>query len=369
MGRMVADDPMAHRFEHSIEVQLPFIQYLREDVTFVPIAMAAQDYETAVEVADEVRKACQGRDVVIIASTDFSHYVPPQVAARQDRAVIDRILALDAEGIYDTVVRKNVSMCGYGPVMAMLLASVLIQAATNMFNEYFDYMSGLDTAESVGIAGAITKDNVPPRAILLTAIGTLGVAVLLGVYICAQSSWWLACIGVVCMLVGYLYAGGPYPISATPFGELFAGLFMGTGITLIACFIQRRTICVRDVLVSIPSALLIGAILTSNNIRDLEQDCENGRRTLAILLGHNRAVRFLACTLLLANLWVVFLVARGVASSWLLLVLGSLGLAAQAIRQFQGEATVPGMMLGMKRVAQTNTLFGLLLVLGLILGR
>lgn len=123
MGRMVADDPMAHRFEHSIEVQLPFIQYLREDVTFVPIAMAAQDYETAVEVADEVRNACQGRDVVIIASTDFSHYVPPQVAARQDRAVIDRILALDAEGIYDTVVRKNVSMCGYGPVMAMLLAS------------------------------------------------------------------------------------------------------------------------------------------------------------------------------------------------------------------------------------------------------
>lgn len=256
-----------------------------------------------------------------------------------------------------------------GVFVAMMLASVLIQAATNMFNEYFDYMSGLDTAESVGIAGAITNDNVPPRAILLTAIGTLGVAVLLGVYICAQSSWWLACIGVVCMLVGYLYAGGPYPISATPFGELFAGLFMGTGITLIACLIQRRTMCVRDVLVSIPSALLIGAILTSNNIRDLEQDRKNGRRTLAILLGHKWAVRFLACTLLLANLWVVFLVARGVASSWLLLVLGSLGLAAGAIRHFQGEATVPGMMLGMKRVAQTNTLFGLLLVLGLILGR
>lgn len=123
MGRLITDDPLAHRYEHSIEVQLPFIQHIKEDITFVPIAMAAQDYETAVEVADEIKNASRGRDVVVIASTDFSHYVPAQVAARQDRSVIDRILALDAEGVYDTVIRKNVSMCGYGPVMAMLLAS------------------------------------------------------------------------------------------------------------------------------------------------------------------------------------------------------------------------------------------------------
>jgi len=123
MGRLIVDDPMAHRYEHSIEVQLPFIQYFKEDITFVPIAMAAQDHETAVEVAEEIKKACRGRDVVIIASTDFSHYVPAQEAAKQDRSVIDRILALDAEGVYDTVIRKNISMYGYGPVMAMLLAS------------------------------------------------------------------------------------------------------------------------------------------------------------------------------------------------------------------------------------------------------
>jgi AmmeMemoRadiSam system protein B len=122
MGRIVADDPLAHRYEHSIEVQLPFIQYIFDKVTFVPIAMAAQDYQTAREVAEEVRTACQGRDVVVIASTDFSHYVPADVARRQDRAVIDHILALDAPGVYDTVLRKGVSMCGYGPVMAMLMA-------------------------------------------------------------------------------------------------------------------------------------------------------------------------------------------------------------------------------------------------------
>jgi AmmeMemoRadiSam system protein B len=123
LGRLVAVDPAAHRYEHSIEVQLPFIQYFSEDVKFVPIAMAAQDFETAREVADELKRACQGKDVVIVASSDFSHYIPPAEAERQDRAVIERILAMDPEGVYDTVIRKNVSMCGYGPVMAMLMAS------------------------------------------------------------------------------------------------------------------------------------------------------------------------------------------------------------------------------------------------------
>lgn len=123
LGRLVVDDPTPHRYEHSIEVQLPFIQYFKEDVKFVPISMAAQDYETAAEVANELKNACQGRDVVILASTDFSHYVPASVAQKQDHAVIDRILSMDAPGVYDTVVRKDVSMCGYGPVMTMMLAS------------------------------------------------------------------------------------------------------------------------------------------------------------------------------------------------------------------------------------------------------
>jgi AmmeMemoRadiSam system protein B len=123
LGRLVADDPLAHRYEHSIEVQLPFIQFFNPNAKFVPIAMAAQDYETAREVAEELIRACEGKDVVFIASTDFSHYVPAAEAKKQDHAVIEKILALDPEGVYDTVVRKDVSMCGYGPVMAAMMAS------------------------------------------------------------------------------------------------------------------------------------------------------------------------------------------------------------------------------------------------------
>jgi 1,4-dihydroxy-2-naphthoate polyprenyltransferase len=250
--------------------------------------------------------------------------------------------------------------------LAMLVASTLIQAATNMFNEYFDYQSGLDTAESVGIAGAITQDRVSPRTILYLAVAACGLALLLGVYICLRSSWWVAAIGVVCMSVGYLYNGGPYPIAATPFGELFAGGFMGTGITLISSFIQQGSVHVSDLLISIPVAVLIGAILTANNIRDRENDEINGRHTLAIYLGHEGAVRFLAGCLVFANLFTVLLVLLHVAPVWALLVLGSLWPATRAVRGFSGTRTPSGMMAGMKGVALTNTVFGVLLLIGLL---
>lgn len=252
-------------------------------------------------------------------------------------------------------------------LIAMLAASTLIQAATNMFNEYFDFARGLDTADSVGIAGAITHDGVRPKVILRSAVLMLILAALLGIYICAQSSWWLALAGAVSMLVGYLYTGGPYPIAATPLGEIFAGGFMGSGIILLSCFIQQNVINAFDVLVSIPSAILIGAILTANNIRDLEGDRNSGRHTLAILFGHKRAVAFLACSMAAANLWVCALVAARILSPWSLLVLGSLWPSVAAVRVFRAGGNPAQMMLGMKRVAQTNTVFGFLLLTGLLI--
>lgn len=252
-------------------------------------------------------------------------------------------------------------------LVAMLVASVLIQGATNIFNEYFDFIKGVDTPDSVGISGAITKDGLSPLVVLRAGMATLLVAALLGVYICASSSWWLAPIGVLCMLVGYLYGGGPHPISATPFGEIFSGGFMGSGIILLSCFIQQKFVNGYDVLVSIPSTILIGAILTANNIRDLEGDKEHGRRTLAILLGHTNAVRLLACGLAAANLWIVALVAARILPPWTLLALGSLWPSAAAIRIFRAGGNPAQMMLGMKRVAITNTIFGILLLIGLLI--
>ncbi len=254
-----------------------------------------------------------------------------------------------------------------GLLGAMLTASVLIQAATNMFNEYYDFKRGLDTAESVGIAGAITNDGIKANTVLYLALACLAVATLLGAYICISSNWCVALIGAVCMAVGYLYTGGPYPIAYTFLGELFAGTFMGTGIVLLSYFIQTGTVTLNCFLISVPSFLLTGAILMSNNIRDLDGDQKNGRHTLAILLGHERAVKFLGGMLILSFLWIIGLVLLQLITPWTLLVLSGIPKASNAVRSFKGKTLPIEMMPGMKDVALTNTIFGLLLTAGLAL--
>ena len=144
--------------------------------------------------------------------------------------------------------------------VAMLLASLLIQAATNLFNEYYDFKRGLDTEKSVGIGGGIVRHGMTPQLIMNLALSMYGIAVLLGIYICAVSSWWLAAVGAGCMLVGYLYTVGPLPISRTPFGELLSGLFLGFLVILIAYFIQTGYVSNTAVLVAVPSGVIVDLI-------------------------------------------------------------------------------------------------------------
>src|SRR2546426_584799 len=143
----ITEDIVAHRREHSIEVQLPFLQDLVGEVAFVPICMGLQDLPAAVEVGGIVGDAIKGEDVVVLASTDFSHYIPKAEAARRDRMAIDKILAFDVEGFYRTVQEEDVSMCGFGPVMAMMTA---IGPATP---EFLKYASSGDVAPMEDVVG------------------------------------------------------------------------------------------------------------------------------------------------------------------------------------------------------------------------
>ncbi|MFS0822298.1 1,4-dihydroxy-2-naphthoate polyprenyltransferase [Bacillus sp. 1P02SD] len=255
-----------------------------------------------------------------------------------------------------------------GLFLTMLLACLLIQAATNMINEYFDYKRGLDTAESVGIGGTIVRDGIKPKVILNLAFSFFGIAALLGVYISMNSSWWLALVGTICMSVGYLYTGGPLPISSTPFGELAAGFFMGMIIILISFFIQTGTVTTTSVLISIPIMILVGAINMSNNIRDLDGDQKNGRRTLPILLGRTKAIKFFAGLLIISYIWIIVLAFIGIASFWTLLVFISVPKAIKAVTGFIGKSEPIQMMPAMKATAQTNTIFGFLLSIGIFIG-
>lgn len=251
--------------------------------------------------------------------------------------------------------------------MIMLVSSTLIQVGTNTFNEYYDHKRGLDHEHSVGIGGAIVRYGVAPSKILAVAQYITATAILLGLYLCHESSWWLFPIGLCCAAIGYLYSGGPFPISATPFGELVSGICMGLIIIAISFFLQTGTVTTTVIMASISTSVLIGAILMSNNLRDLEDDKKHGRKTLAILLKRNKATYCLIGMFIFSYTWILFLVSTDILSPWSLLSFISMPRAIQASRQFQKNSTPETLAPAMVATAQTNTLFGFSLALGLLI--
>lgn len=257
----------------------------------------------------------------------------------------------------------------WGLFLAMLIASVLIQIATNLFNEYYDYKRGLDHEGSIGIGGSIVRDGFTPGQVLTIALGMYGVAAALGLYIAASTSWHLLWIGALSMVVGYLYTGGPLPIAYTPFGELVAGLFMGYVIIGISGYIQIGMVTTELLIVSFPMALLIGAILLANNIRDLDNDKENGRRTIACLVGHRRAVLVLAGFFVAALVGILVGVFVYGVTPWVLLSLFTIPLMVRAVKRFWVKREPVELMPAMALTAKVNTLFGAWMVIGLMVAR
>lgn len=141
-------DREAHAFEHSIEVQLPFLQYsLGGGFRIIPICMMLQDRATSEELGRALAECLHADDALVIASTDFSHYVPYSVAYTKDSKVAEEILRMNPPGVGETVEREGVSMCGPGPVMAAMTASIALGATAA---EKLCYATSGDTSGSKG---------------------------------------------------------------------------------------------------------------------------------------------------------------------------------------------------------------------------
>ena len=260
----------------------------------------------------------------------------------------------------------------YSPIdwvlfLAMLVASLLIQAATNMFNEYYDFARGLDNEKSVGIGGAIVRNGVKPKTVLALALLLYVIAAAIGIYICSQTTWWLLVVGGVAMMIGYLYTGGPYPIAYTPFGELFSGVVMGYLIVIIAFYIQTGLVTLEASLLAVPSTLLVAAIMMSNNIRDIVGDEESGRKTLAILVRRPAAVNILMSFFIIAYTWIVILVVAGILTPWALLVFLSVIKPIKVVQTFKRFTEPLKVMPAMKDTGKTNTFVAFLLGIGLLI--
>ncbi|MEJ2006763.1 MAG: AmmeMemoRadiSam system protein B [Acidobacteriota bacterium] len=158
--RLVSEDSEAHSGEHSLEVQIPFLQRLSGDFSFVPIAIGLADFP-ALEllgraVADAIRDSKER--VIIVASSDMNHYEPDDVTREKDEKAIEKILQLDPIGLLEVIRDENISMCGYAPTIAMLTAAKELGAReARLIRHATSADTGGDADSVVGYAGIIVS--------------------------------------------------------------------------------------------------------------------------------------------------------------------------------------------------------------------
>lgn len=166
VGDVASCDEGAHAFEHSVEVQMPFLQHLDKELSVVPVVMTRQDWDTTRNFGEVLSKATKGKDVVIIAASDFSHVginfsmpIPRgmdagEYAKKLDDMAIEQILNMDPRGLVNTVKKHRITMCGYGPVAATMIASMNNGATKARLLKYYSSHDVMPGNSAVGY-GAI----------------------------------------------------------------------------------------------------------------------------------------------------------------------------------------------------------------------
>ena len=177
----------------------------------------------------------------------------------------------------------------------MLVIAVLMQSAVNTINDYEDFKTGLDTAETIldQTDASIVYNAIDPKSARNFAIALLAVSAVLGLVVVYLSAWPLLVVGLVATAVVVLYSAGPKPISYIPLGEVFAGLFLGAFVICSTYYALTLSFSPAVITVTVPSTITIALILQTNNTCDIGRDTAANRRTLPILLGLKRSVRVL----------------------------------------------------------------------------
>ena len=164
MSSYLEEDQMAHRHEHSLEVQLPFLQYFKPDVRIVPIVLSHATAATYKEIGKAIAKAIKasGREAVIMASSDMTHYEPQEVAQKKDTKAIEAMVNLDEDELLKRIKELSISMCGYAPVVSLISAAKELGAREAQLVRYQTSgdTSG-DYTSVVGYAGIIIKGRQP----------------------------------------------------------------------------------------------------------------------------------------------------------------------------------------------------------------
>jgi 1,4-dihydroxy-2-naphthoate polyprenyltransferase len=257
------------------------------------------------------------------------------------------------------------------PFVAALVGSVFIQIGTNLSNDYSDARRGADTEDRLGPVRVTAGGLVPPKQVLIATYVAFGLAVLVGVYLIVTAGWQILLIGVLSILAGVLYTGGPRPYGYEGLGEVFVFLFFGLVAVTGTFFAQREEFNWESFVLAVPVGLLATAILMVNNTRDLETDRRAGKKTLAVRLGRDRARIGYALLIYLAFAtaplaWVFG--GEGL-TPWLLLPWLALPLAAPVVRVVRNRVDGPSLNGALARTGMLQLVFCILLSAGLLLSR
>ncbi len=248
-----------------------------------------------------------------------------------------------------------------------LIASLLIQIGTNFANDLSDFHKGADTAERLGPT-RVTQSGLITSADLKRGIAvTFGLALLAGLYLVYIGGWPIVVIGLLSILCGMAYTGGPWPLGYHGLGDLFVFIFFGLVAVIGSAYLQSGHVTLLALLASIPVGLLVTNILVINNLRDVETDKVAGKHTLAVLLGA-RVVRFqyaifsMAAYVIVPCLWYF-----GGSTLFVLLAWLTLPLSARLVDPVLGGLSGRPLNRVLKMTGQLHLLFGALLALGLLL--
>jgi len=253
------------------------------------------------------------------------------------------------------------------PFGAALVAALLIQIGTNFANDLFDFRKGADTAERLGPVRVTQSGLISPEQVKLATYLTFGAAMLVGLYLVAVGGWPILVIGLLSVVCGIAYTGGPWPLGYHGLGDLFVFLFFGVIAVAGSAFLQTGALSGLALVASVPVGLLVTNILVVNNLRDIGTDRVAGKRTLAVRIGE-RATRaqYLLFTVG-AYLVPLILWLAGVASAWVLLTWLTLPLGMSLARGVWGRLAGRALNPVLKRTGQLHLLFGLLFAVGLVL--
>lgn len=184
-------------------------------------------------------------------------------------------------------------------LICALSGAVLIQIGTNLSNDYFDYVKGTDTTERIGPTRATQSGMVSPAGMRRAFIITFALVLLPGAYIIWRGGWPFVIIGLVSILCGILYTAGPFPLGYIGLGDLFVLIFFGPVAVGGTYYLHTLTLDTAAVIAGLAPGLISVAILAVNNMRDIDEDRQAGKRTLAVRFGRRFArVEYLVCMLL-----------------------------------------------------------------------